>query len=272
VRNRQTILDEEVVEALLANPRSLTARIAAALEGTAIERPQLTGFLSSDYDPFLNQLFATGPVTPREAAEALAGQPGFIWLVEELSPRKVAMPGMERLQLAVMHGMTATIALPATAPQIQGEIVEVRSGDELQAWHEVYCEVFGGDDRSRDDWQRLHRALGPSGDGWLSLMLARVDASPAATGAVYFGPDVAGLYCFTTREQMRGRGLASALVHACHQAAQARGIERAVLQASASGRPVYAKAGYQEQRTLSVLVSRPARRAQVAMKPGDSTG
>jgi GNAT superfamily N-acetyltransferase len=156
--------------------------------------------------------------------------------------------------------MTATTALPATAPQIEGEIVEVRSGDELQAWHEVLCEVFGADDRSRDEWQRIHRALGPSDDGSLSLLLARVDGLPAATGAVYFGSDEAGLYYFTTRERMRGRGLASALVHACHHAAQARGIERALLQASASGRPVYASAGYQEQRTLPVLVSRRARR------------
>jgi ribosomal protein S18 acetylase RimI-like enzyme len=205
------------------------------LGGTAIERPQLTGFLNSDFDPFLNQLFATGPVTPREAADALEGQPGFIWLAEEPSPSKVAVPEVERLSLAVLHGMTAKIALPVTAPQIEGEIVEVRSRDELQAWHEVLCEVFGVDDRSRHDWQRVQRTLGPSGDGSLSLLLARVDGSPAATGAVYLGSDVAGLYCFTTREQMRGRGLASALVHACHKAAQARGFERAVLQAGALG-------------------------------------
>jgi hypothetical protein len=118
-----------VVEPLLANPRSLTARVAAVLGGTAIERPQLTGFLNSDFDPFLNQLFAAGPLTPREAAEALEGQPGFIWLAQEPSPSKVAVPGMEGLSPAVMHGMTATTALPATAPQIEGEIVEVRSGD-----------------------------------------------------------------------------------------------------------------------------------------------
>jgi GNAT superfamily N-acetyltransferase len=261
-----------VVEPLLANPRSLTARVAAVLGGTAIERPQLTGFLNSDFDPFLNQLFAAGPVTPHEAADALEGRPGFIWLAEEPSPSKVAVPGTESLVLAVVHGMTATTALAATAPQIEGEIVEVRSRDELQAWHAVLCEVFGVDDRSRHDWQRVHRALGPSGDGSLSLLLACVDGSPAATGVVYFGSDDAGLYCFTTREQMRGRGLASALVHACHQAAQARGIERALLQASASGRPVYAKAGYEEERTLPVLVSRRKRRAQVTVNPGDSAG
>jgi GNAT superfamily N-acetyltransferase len=45
---------------------------------------------------------------------------------------------------------------------------------------------------------------------------------------------------------MRGRGLASALVHASHAAAHARGINRAFLQATALGRPVYTRAGYRE--------------------------
>lgn len=145
---------------------------------------------------------------------------------------------------------------PVAAPQVECEIAEMRSRSELRAWHEVYCEVFGGDDRSSQDWQQVHDALGPSGDRSLLLLLARVDGSPAATSAVYFNRDVAGLYCFTTRERMRGRGLASALVHACHAAAQARGIERALLQATASGRPVYTRAGYREHRTLPVLLRR----------------
>lgn len=75
-----------MVEPLLDNPRSLGAKVAAVLGGTAIERPQLTGFLNSDFDPFLNQLFAAGSVTPRETAEALEGRPAFMWLAEEPSP------------------------------------------------------------------------------------------------------------------------------------------------------------------------------------------
>jgi GNAT superfamily N-acetyltransferase len=224
------------------------------LGGTAIERPQLTGFLSSEFDPFLNQLFAAGSVTPREAAEALEGHPGFIWLAEEPSASEVAALGAESLSSVVMHGMTAATAEPA-GPQIEGEIFEVRSRSELRAWHEIYCEVFGADARGSRDWQRVHDALGPAGDRSLLLLLARVGGSPAATGGVYFEPDIAGLYCFTTRERMRGRGLASALVHASHAAAQARGIDRALLQATASGRPVYARAGYREERTLPVLRS-----------------
>ena len=65
-----------------------------------------------------------------------------------------------------------------------------------------------------------------------------------------------GLYCFTTLENMRGLGLATALVDASHQAALARGVDRAVLQATGSGQPVYAKAGYEEELELSLLLMR----------------
>ena len=226
------------------------------LGGTRVERQQLTGFLNSEFDPFLNQLFASGSITPREAAEVLEERPGFIWLADERGTNEVGAAEAENLSLILMHGMTATIPAPAAAPQVECKIADVRSRSELRAWHEVYCEVFGGDSRSMQDWQQLHDALGPSGDRSLLLLLARVHGSPAATGAVYFEPDVAGLYCFTTRERMRGRGLASALVHTSHAAAQARGISQALLQATASGRPVYARAGYREQRALRVLVRR----------------
>ena len=137
-----------MVEPLLDNPRLLTAKVAAVLGGTAIERPQLTGFLNSEFDPFLNQLFAAGSVTPRQAAEALEGRPGFIWLADEPDPNEVGAAEAENLSLVLMHGMTATTAGPVAAPQVEGEIAEVRSRSELRAWHEVYCEVFGGDNRS----------------------------------------------------------------------------------------------------------------------------
>ena len=131
----------------------------------------------------------------------------------------------------------------------------MRSREDLDGWFGIYCQVFGADPNAREEWARINDALGPAGEGSLLLLLARVDGSPAATGAVFFQPDAAGLYCLTTLERMRRRGLASALVHACHEAARARGIESAVLQATASGRRAFARAGYREELSLPVLVS-----------------
>jgi GNAT superfamily N-acetyltransferase len=233
-----------VSEQLLENPRTFAEKVAGVLGGRLVARPTLTGFVSSDFDPFLNHLFASGKLARGEAAEALQGRPGFVWLAEE--------PAADE-PLIVMQGMTADLSRRVPERRAPREIIEVRSTDELDAWHGVYSEVFGADPRSRDDWRRLHAALGRSGDGSLLLLLALVDRSPAATGGVFFAHAVAGLYCFTTREGMRGRGLATALVHASHAAARAKGIERAVLQATPSGRPVYARVGYREKRPLPVL-------------------
>ena len=179
----------------------------------------------------------------------------FAGKVAEPAPGELDAPGAERLLFVVMHGMTAATAPPMVAAHAPGEFVEVRSPADLDSWHEVYCEVFGADPRGRDDWYRVHDALGPSGDTSLLLLLAIVDGSPAATGGVFYEHEVAGLYCFATREQTRGRGMASALVHLAHAAARARGIERALLHATDSGRPVYARAGYRDEQSLPVLRS-----------------
>jgi hypothetical protein len=230
-------------------------RVSGVLGGTAIAGPAITGFLSSDFDPFLNQLFAGGGVTAVQVARALDGHPGFVWLAEAAA-KGVGDFAAHGLMMAVMHGMTAT-----TAPreQVFGpvcEIVEVRSTADLDAWLEVYFEVFGADPSAREDWHRIHDALGPFGDGSLLLLLAIADGLPAATAAVAYQHDLAGLYCFTTREWARRRGLASTLLHAVHSTARERGIERAVLHATDLGQPVYAAAGYRKIRSLPVVVSR----------------
>ena len=238
---------------MIEHPRALAEKVAGVLAGRTVIRADVAGFVSSDFDPFLNHLFARGKLAPRDAAEVLEGRPGFVWLDEEPAPGEVLGRDAGRALSLVMHGMVADIARPAAGTAVQDEIAEVRSVADLDAWHGVYCEVFGASPRSQADWRRVHGAPGPSGDGSLLLLLARVEGSPAATGAVFFDRGAASLYCFTTRESMRRRGLGSALVHASHAAARARGVERALLHATPSGRPVYARASYREERALPVL-------------------
>jgi GNAT superfamily N-acetyltransferase len=244
-----------VAEPLLDNPRSFAARVAAVLGGTAVECAGLAGFVSSQFDPFLNHLFAAAKVTPRQVADALDGRPAFVWLAETPDPQQLAASGAETLKFVEMHGMNASTAHPLAIAQINCEIVEVRTQRELRAWHEIYCDVFGVNKGGLQEWQMVYKALGPAGDDALLMLLASLDGSPAATGCMYFEPHVAGLYCFTTRAGMRRRGLASALVQVSHRAARAKGVERTLLQATASGTPVYTKAGYRDERRLPLLIS-----------------
>jgi GNAT superfamily N-acetyltransferase len=155
-----------------------------------------------------------------------------------------------------MHGMRTTIRVSAVDQRTPASITAVSSFDDLADWHAVYRGVFGVDPRSLDEWRRVHLALGPTGDDSLVLHLARVDGSAAATAAAFFDRNVVGLYSFTTRESMRGRGIASALIRASHAVASARGIEQALLQATPAARSVYARAGYLEDRVLPVLTFR----------------
>ena len=137
-----------MVEPLLENPMALTGKIAEALDGTAVERPGLSGFLSSRFDRFLNQLFASGNVAPQEAAAALEGRPGFVWLAEKPDAEELG-----RLRLLEMYGMTATTVVPAEQRPPQGEIVEVRSRDDLDGWFGVYAQVFGAHPAARSVWR-----------------------------------------------------------------------------------------------------------------------
>ena len=235
-----------MADELLENPQALVENVARVLGGRPAAESELAGYVNSDFDPFLNQLFAARKLTRSEAAEALQGRPGFVWL---------AGPAADD-DATAMQGMTADLRETVPSPSLAADVAEVRSRADLDSWHAVYSEVFGADPRSRDDWRRVHEALGPTGDGSLLLLLARVHGSPAATGSVFFAQGVAGLYCFTTRGALRGRGLASALVHAAHDAARANGVARAVLQATPSGAPVYARAGYENERPLPLLAFR----------------
>jgi hypothetical protein len=110
-----------MAEPLLENLRAFAAKVAGALGGTAVDQAELTGFLSSDFDPFLSHLFAYGKVTPRSAAKALKGLPGFVWLAEEPAPGSLDVPEEHRLLFGLMQEMTSTTAAPTVTGQVDYE-------------------------------------------------------------------------------------------------------------------------------------------------------
>jgi GNAT superfamily N-acetyltransferase len=243
---------------LLENLRAFSEQVASVLGTSLLSESALSGFLCSDFDPFLNHLFASRRITAADVARVLDGRPAFVWLAGESSEIIGDLPAAGLAMIAI-QGMTAATAEVRPRRRVAGEIVEVRSSAELEGWLEVYFEVFGADSRASNEWHLLHDALGPRGDDTLSLLLANIDQMPAATAAAFYHERAVGLYCFTTRESARRRGLASALIDASHAGARARGIEHAILHATKSGVPVYISAGYHRLRSLSVLVARPSK-------------
>ncbi|HYX77277.1 MAG TPA: hypothetical protein VE757_08880, partial [Gaiellaceae bacterium] len=137
-----------MAEQLLESPRALNGAFADALGGTEVRQPRLNGFLNSRFDRFLNQLFASADVGLRDAAAALEGRPGFVWL-------RRRPPPVAGLTVAEMTQMTAALGREAGSGSSAGEITEVRSRGDIDDWFEVYSTVFGADPRARDEWRRI---------------------------------------------------------------------------------------------------------------------
>jgi len=129
-----------VVEPLLENLRTLTRSVAEALGGATVDRPGLSGSVSSRFDRFLNQLFASPGVSPQDAVAELGERPGFVWLAGKPSAEELGA-----FRLVLMSGMTATTAASPGRPPPHREIGKVQSREDLDRWFGVYSEVFGAD-------------------------------------------------------------------------------------------------------------------------------
>ena len=240
--------------AVFENPKAFCRAAAMALGGDRPGGDGVTSHVSSEFDPFLNQAFVEDDGDPAEAVRRLAGRPGFVWMASE--PTADTQRRMEHEGFV----LTSFTAMEAGGDEVDARgdpaLVPIRARGEVMAWHAVYSEVLGPDPRSVRDWLRLYDALGPAGDASLGLWLLAANGAPAATAALFIDGHTAGLYCFATRERFRRRGLASALVAVCLRHAHQHGATRCVLQASATGRPVYALAGFEHVESVPVFVRR----------------
>jgi hypothetical protein len=77
------------------------------------------------------------------------------------------------------------------------------------------------------------------------------DGVPACTSALLESQGVAGIYWVATLEAQRRAGLGEAATWAAVAEGRRRGYDRACLQASAMGRPVYARMGFHHDRSYA---------------------
>jgi GNAT superfamily N-acetyltransferase len=242
------------IDRLLGNLYAFASEAAARLGGDEIVEQGVAGFLSSNYDGFLNQFFATGADALRSVADTLDGRPAFVWVSQR--PSRQDLSGLKRDDWTIidMEGMSASTRPGSRSHPHDAEAVVVQREADFKDWHEVYCDVFGADVRSEHEWRTLFEALSAQPADALVLLLARHEGGAAACGSVYIRANEAGLYSFATREPLRRRGLASALIHTAHQQAQARGAPTATLEARPEAVSVYQRAGYHTEQVLPLVM------------------
>ena len=92
--------------------------------------------------------------------------------------------------------------------------------------------------------EEMFRRLG-SGGRWRHY-LGRLGGEPVATSALFFAAGVAGVYCVSTIESARRRGIGAAVTLAALREARDLGHGLAVLTSSEMGYSVYRKLGFVE--------------------------
>jgi GNAT superfamily N-acetyltransferase len=79
----------------------------------------------------------------------------------------------------------------------------------------------------------------------VAAFVGRVEGAPVASAMLIASGPVAGIYWVATVPEARRRGYGEALTWAAVEAGRRAGCAVASLQASAMGRPVYARMGFQ---------------------------
>jgi GNAT superfamily N-acetyltransferase len=158
--------------------------------------------------------------------------------------------GWRALQ-APTPGMTLAIPASIPKPPAELEVAQVRTSEELVAYREAAFRGFGHPVSAAHVFlnERLLAAPG------VALFSGLADGAVVATSMLVETAGVAGIYWVATLEERRGRGYGEALTWAAVARGRENGCALASLQASALGRPVYARMGFEHVLDYVFLVS-----------------
>lgn len=144
------------------------------------------------------------------------------------------------------YGMCADLegALTDVSTDRDVRVDAVEEEATLAAWCRVLCSAFGAPQAFGDAFGDVAIAIGLGRESVFRHFLARVNGEPAATGSLFLGAGVAGIYDVATVPERRRRGLGAAVTRAAMTAARERGCRTAILHASSAGAGLYRSLGF----------------------------
>ncbi len=127
------------------------------------------------------------------------------------------------------------------------EIVKVDNIETLKVWNDILLSGFGLPKELLFDFlYNMFSQLLKKDTPLQSFFLAYYKGNPIACSNAFYGAGVAGIYCVTTLEEARGKGIGTAITLAALYEAKEMGYKIAVLTSSEIGYNVYKKIGFEE--------------------------
>jgi GNAT superfamily N-acetyltransferase len=164
-------------------------------------------------------------------------------MIGRLAAHGLAVDDEEAIMVLDLADLSPRLGAPVTA-DVRRLTDPAQLVDVVQVLEAVYQWGFS--------W--VHKRLGPQMGipDYLSVFVAYVDERPAGVAWVYYPEGhFATLWAGATLEEMRGRGLYTALLAARLQEARARGKQFATLDAGPMSRPIVARHGFIELTTAT---------------------
>ena len=232
-----------VDRSFIATFRTLTEGVAGALVRTIGGIPVAATMLPL---AFFNAAFVTEPLpggaTDLEAAVTLLrrlGIPFTVHLRTDLDPAiRTAAAGLGLAWTGMLPGMAMS---PGPVPGLPATLSIERATDEaaLAGHRAVAAAAFG----MQPDL--VERLMPPTvlANPDVRVYVGTEDGVPVASSLAVRTDEILGIYNVATIETARGRGYGTAMTWAAIADA-APGVEVAILQASALGRPIYERMGF----------------------------
>ena len=194
---------------------------------------------------FVNFTWGNPSLSNIEKVKSFYKNAAFTWLTSDNNIDSLMQEGFV-LDESVSTEMVLDVnkyVIPEFSTNIK--IITPKSDTELYVWIETAIKTFGC---SHDEFKEFFHPL--INFAHCVPFLLTYDNQPAGTAMVYCGQNTAGIYAMSTIEEYRRKGCATAAVNACISLAKNKSLDHAVLYASAMGKPLYTKLGFEEVDTL----------------------
>jgi len=255
-----------LVEAIEASQFEYLMDLGRSPQVMTHQDPELTWFLIGVPYPGFNRIVRAQFEADDTDAKILAALAPFkargVPMLWHIGPSTRPTDLGERL---IAHGLTHSAEEPGMAADLWAledapsspaglRVQHVEDMETLKQWSQITARAFEFPEEIGDAIFKIEADLNPSTQGARRLYLGVREGEPVASGLLFLGAGVAGLYGVGTIPEARRQGIGRAMTLAPLLEARAMGYRIGVLHASPLGEGIYRRLGFRAYCSLGRYV------------------